>query len=257
MGVKLLFPTSDNTWEQRTTEDFNPDKPVDIRITPADTTSGAYTLFLSGPPRLITRPEYGNANADIDLVLYPFAYTDNLGIGANKNQTRIFGLGSTESLTVGGPSIGSISFGRIIANMESLLAVAYKYYFVNKAEAHQKGFYYKPWLMPDDYDSTDTSVDPQNFETQGDPSRPAGRVLLGLHQKVFNWPVGFAVLTYDQKNDLITAFYIEEAIIRAHSIQISTATIIEQGSFEFTRMVPFPEGENINPFDYRTTFQIP
>lgn len=252
MGVSLLFPTVDNTWDRRGSDDFNPEFPVDVRVTPANTTSGSFVLFLAGPPRLITRYVGSDTNRDIEVVLYPFAYTDNLGIGNSKSQARIFGLGSTESLTVGGPSVGTIGFSRIIANTESLLAVAYKYYYYNLPEEHRRGFYYKDWLPPEGVDTTDTSVDPggQAPRDTDRATKPAGKLLLGLHQKIFNLPVGFAVLMYDQQYTLFSAFYLEEAVIRAHQLQIATATVIEQGSFEFTRMVPFPEAEHINPFDH-------
>lgn len=156
--------------------------------------------------------------ADVSVFAWPMGVCENVGIGQNKQITRLFEIGSRRSYFVVGRNIVNLSIARTMYDGPNLLRALYAYYPAQ--------------LMPASAGSQVArllAMDPAKFRQI---SRAPGFAdfFINLDSDLFDHPFGLFLLFLDSLRDVFGACYGEDLHLANHQFGISSsANIIGEG----------------------------
>lgn len=163
------------------------------------------------------------------VLAWPLGITENIGIGQNKQITRLFEIGSRLSYFIVGRTISSVNLARTMYDGPNLLRALYAYFPSKK--------------MGDTKAADLMTLNPEQFR---ELKRVAGYgdFFLNLDSDLFDKPFGLLLLFLDSSEEPYGACYIEDAYIQNHQFGISSqANIIGEGvTIQYDQLVPVSIG---------------
>jgi hypothetical protein len=216
-------------------------KHVEDRLKQGEYISAETVLIAAGPPRFEQVSFAGagasptnqgqTAPAAVEAgAVYPIGLIENFGLSQNKQLQRLFEIGSKRSYFVPGRNIASFSLGRVLFWGPSIMRVMYAYYPNSKIllangangeeESNQDGIYVagKEGDYPDIVNAPGTVMG-------NDPKRKAS-FYVNLASDLFNQPLGLMVYMKDVRDQVFSAFYLEDCYIQAHQLNINASSVL-------------------------------
>ena len=200
------------------------------------------TLIAAAPPKLKLAGIVDTSNKSVDDLLqefnvnsgkveskrasssvfaWPIGVCENVGIGQNKQLTRLFEIGSRRSYFIVGRNIVNLSLARTMYDGPNLLRALYAYWPVA--------------LLP-------TGAEKQNvaqlLATQGianrfpQVQRTAGYAdfFINLDSDLFDNPFGLFLMFFDSRKDPYGALFVEDCYIQNHQFGVSSqANLVGEG----------------------------
>ena len=159
--------------------------------------------------------------ASTSVFAWPIGVCENVGIGQNKQLTRLFEIGSRRSYFIVGRNIVNLSLARTMYDGPNLLRALYAYWTTS--------------LLP-------TGAEKQNvaqlLSTQGLDSRfkqvqrTAGYAdfFINLDSDLFDNPFGLFMMFFDSLKDPYGALFVEDCHIQNHQFGVSSqANLVGEG----------------------------
>lgn len=227
---------------------------VQEEIQGTDFLSAQSTLIACGPPKLrqtglltdINQPVFptaggtpGVAGTSVirqdksSVFAWPLGITENIGIGQNRQLTRLFEIGSRKGYFINGRTVSSLTLARTMYDGPNLLRALYAYYPRERM----------PNATARRTVANLLSLPPEAFR---DLSRVPGYsdFFINLDSDLFDKPFGLFLLHLDSADEPYGAFYIEDAYIQSHQFGISSqANIVGEGAtIQFDEIVPVSIG---------------
>ena len=222
-----MATTSINNWNF---EEHHVQRELDA----SDFINAASTLIAAGPPKIAdagdARLDSGVATNPVELselstFAYPIGVIENATISQNKALQRLFEIGSKRSYFVVGRTIGSVAIARTLFHGPSLLRVLYAYYPAS--------------LINTTVASLNKSVPSSNVDALS--SNPGfADFFINMDSDLFDHPFGLLFYMNDSSRDRYGAFYLEDAYINSHQMNISSGSVLlaEGVQIQFDRAVP-------------------
>jgi len=230
---------------------------VESRLQQGEYVSAESVLIAAGPPSF-SDVSFQNvassaaSGADIPTgtqsgAVYPIGMVENFGLSQNKQLQRLFEIGSKRSYFIPGRNIGSFSMGRVLFWGPSLMRVMYAYYpesLITMANGA---------LMSDSSNddaiqlsgTADPSlpfieVAPGTSAGAGLPADQKGAFYMNLASDLFNQPLGLLVYMKDVRDQVYSAFYLEDVFIQSHSLNVNASSVLvaEGISCQYDQLVP-------------------
>lgn len=217
-------------------------KHVEDRLKQGEYVSAETILIAAGPPRF---EQVSFANAGSTLVggsgdskpsavdagaVYPIGLIENFGLSQNKQLQRLFEIGSKRSYFVPGRNIASFSLGRVLFWGPSIMRVMYAYYPHNKLllangatgeeESNNDGIFVsgKEEEFPQIVNAPGTVM--------GNDAERKASFYINLASDLFNQPLGLMVYMKDVRDQIFSAFYLEDCYIQAHQLNINASSVL-------------------------------
>jgi len=171
------------------------------------------------------------------LITYPIGVVENMNLSQARQLQRMFEIGSKRSYFVVGRNIGSVTLARTLFSGPNLMRVLYAY--ADKDRFQGDDGWQKNLLEnvdkfaggPGTTDGTKESIDnPSGF----------GDFQINLDSDLFDSPFGLFFYLESADNKPYGGFYLEEAYINAHQMNVSSSsTIIAEGvTIQYDQMIP-------------------
>ncbi len=243
MGLQIPTTTSISTWNRAT-------KHVENTVRSGRYVNAETCLIFAGPPRI---SDIGGLNSNIAPAgqnsavaggkdaLYPIGLVEQFGLQQAQTIQKMFEIGSRRSYQAGGRVQVMSSLGRVMFRGPSLLRVCYAYYpnAINLANGKQltagsdsvasaivgagggsgtpansvfPPIFFEPGAL--------SGVDPEN------PSNKPDSFFINLMSELFSHPFGIGCILRDNRNNNYGGFYLEDCMITAHSLQISSSSTL-------------------------------
>lgn len=221
--------------------------------------SATTTLIAAGPPRLSmaagvnvsagssTNPAQANLVSGSKNLAFPIGVLENASLSQNKMIQKMFEIGSKRAYHIPGRTVGAVSLGRVIYDGPSLLRVLYAYYPSSKMSANPvdnvKG------SNGEFGEQTPMVLDPAGYGPKGltgyqgtgaDQNKNNRDFFINLASDLFDHPLGLMFYIRDNKNMAYGAFYLEDAMVQSHAINLNASSILiaEGVSLQYDRLVP-------------------
>lgn len=228
----------------------------------ADVRSGRYVnaetcLLFAGPPRITDiggidgNTSSGTQNAALVAngidALYPIGLVEQFGLQQVQTVQKMFEIGSRRSYQAGGRVHVAANLGRVMFHGPSLLRVCYAYYPNSIALANGKSLNggsgtgsggvtdsVSAVMVGGNMGSSPANgpIFPQIFFEAGslagtDPEETLpDTFFINLMSELFSNPFGLGCILRDNRNNNYGGFYLEDSMITAHSLQISSSSTL-------------------------------
>lgn len=197
---------------------------------------GAHSVLVAaGPPELKKissasgSSSSGGDPSDVDAsnndIVYPIGVIQNLRMNQNRQVQRLFEIGSERSYMIPGRLVGQLNMGRVMYHGKSLLRVL-------QATRHD------PSLANSSSGGiTQKSNDPGDVESL--PGSDAN-FWINMASSFFDKPIGLMFYLKDNQDRDYGQFYVENAYINTHSLQLGAGSTIitENATMQFDRAKP-------------------
>jgi len=225
---------------------------VQEELTSGSFVNSATVLIAAGPPfidRINLSAQgirlYNQGSTDYESIatqgtinnipVYPLGVVENANLSQARQLQRLFEIGSKRSYFVAGRTIGSITLARTLFYGPSLLKILYAY---ASKDRFPNADYWVTMLAGADIDA---SMDPDN---KIDNMPGYGDLLINLDSDLFDVPFGLMFYLESASNKPYGAFYLEEAHINAHQMNISSSsTLVAEGvTIQYDQLLPLDIG---------------
>lgn len=192
--------------------------------------SGESIAIACGPPRLAniggSLAAAAQLNSGAEQFARPMGFIQNFALSQNMNLMRFFEVGSYRAFFIPSKVIPTASISRVYYNGPSLLRAIYAYY----------QDLLPPTIVPSVFPNNAKLVNPHNVII------PPGyeNVFMNLQSDMFRQPVGLLVYMKDSNDEVLGAFYMEQAYVQSHNCGFDAAGIVVQEgvSIQCERIVP-------------------
>lgn len=205
---------------------------VQLELQNGEYVSSESTLILAGPSRL-KMIRGGDSPLAAKSALYPVGLLQTVQIAQNRQVARLFEVGSKRSYLVPGRLFANFQINRILFYGPSLLRLLYA---VAPKGGFGKPFNFAPeGTSPRKEDELQTpaayeSLFPKKFLLApgygGKSDKDNRDFYINLASDLFNIPFGFCPLLKDARQRPYGAFYVEDAMVEAHSIGFDSNNIV-------------------------------
>ncbi|MEN6550147.1 MAG: hypothetical protein ABFE07_29230 [Armatimonadia bacterium] len=222
--------------------------------------SAATTLIAAGPPRLAmaaginTKASSANNPSVASLsdggknLAFPIGVVENFGLNQNKMVQKMFEIGSKRAYHIPGRTVGALSLGRVLYDGPSLLRVMYAYYPHARMSANKLDNVKGSNGEFNESGATPQVLDPAGFGPAASGSAGVGAdqnvnnkdFFINLASDLFDHPLGLMVYIRDNMDKAYGAFYLEDVMLQAHSLNINASSVLiaEGVSAQYDRLVP-------------------
>lgn len=230
--------TNFNGWDWHT-------KHVEQALQQGEYVSAETILIAAGPPRFDQVAFAKGASSDKSKstqngneigasqasgAVYPVGLIENFGLSQNKQLQRLFEIGSKKSYFVPGRNIASFSLGRVLFWGPSILRVLYAYYPNSKIILANGAMGDEP--SNKDGVSVGGAAEnlPKIVNAPGtvmgtDPNRKSS-FYINLASDLFNQPLGLMIYMKDVRDQIFSAFYLEDCYIQAHQLNLNASSVL-------------------------------
>ncbi len=241
MGQPIPSTTSISSWNRAT-------KHVESSVRSGRYVNAETCLIFAGPPRITDIGGLNNnqiptnqnsAVAGGKDALYPIGLVEQFGLQQVQTIQKMFEIGSRRSYQAGGRVQVMSSLGRVMFRGPSLLRVCYAYYpnTIRLANGKTLGaggdsvanaivgagggtdpnqvfppIYFEPGAL--------SGVDPESNNNKPDS------FFINLMSELFSHPFGIGCILRDNRNNNYGGFYLEDCMVTAHSLQISSSSTL-------------------------------
>lgn len=207
---------------------------------------GAHSVLVAaGPPKLsdiktgrgnddLTEVNASQGNSQNKDVVYPIGVIQNLRMNQNRQVRRLFEIGSERAYLIPGRLVGRLQMGRVLYHGKSLLRALQAYRTEGDLSAVEVA-------------GSDTSQGQKDLVTGAEPLEEVAELpgsdnqfWINLASEFFDHPIGVMFYLKDNNNNDYGHFYVEDAIINTHSMQLGAGSTIitENATMEFDRAKP-------------------
>lgn len=213
-------------------------KHVEDRLKQGEYVSAETVLIAAGPPRF-EQVSFASASAGGGGVanpaaapgaVYPIGLIENFGLSQNKQLQRLFEIGSKRSYFVPGRNIASFSLGRVLFWGPSIMRVMYAYYpqskilLANGATGDEAS----------NQDGINIAGNEANYPNiinapgtvMGTDAERKASFYINLASDLFNQPLGLMVYMKDVRDQIFSAFYLEDCYIQAHQLNLNASSVL-------------------------------
>lgn len=221
-------------------------KHVEERLKQGEYVSAETILIAAGPPRFeqvsFKGAVIGGGGASIGNnqaapsaagagAVYPIGLIENFGLSQNKQLQRLFEIGSKRSYFVPGRNIASFSLGRVLFWGPSLMRVMYAYYPKSKiilangatgeTTSNDDGI-----AIGGDDASYPNVVNAPGTVLGNNPDGSKASFYINLASDLFNQPLGLMIYMKDIRDQIYSAFYLEDCYIQAHQLNLNASSVL-------------------------------
>ncbi len=242
MAQPIPSTTSISSWNRAT-------KHVENSVRSGRYVNAETCLIFAGPPRISdigglnsnqVPSSQNSAIAGGKDALYPIGLVEQFGLQQAQTIQKMFEIGSRRSYQAGGRVQVMSSLGRVMFRGPSLLRVCYAYYpntirLANGKTLSAGGDSVSSAIVGAGSGGTDpNAVFPPIFFEPGslsgvDPESANGKpdsFFINLMSELFSHPFGIGCILRDNRNNNYGGFYLEDCMVTAHSLQISSSSTL-------------------------------
>ena len=186
-----------------------------------DNVSGESCLVCAGPPLLsMTGGVLANTSDDTnevelaDSTAYPLGLAQGFSIGQNRQQVRVYELGSRWDYIFTGKAVGQITISKIFHSAGNLLRYLYAYYSTS-------GVVNVPALFTNSAASSMAMNDV--YINPGSES-----FFLNFFSDLFKNPIGLLFILVTNQNNFIGSFYLERCAVHNYNISFDAQGVVVQ-----------------------------
>jgi hypothetical protein len=218
-------------------------KHVEDRLKQGEYVSAETVLIAAGPPRFeqvafngagstIVAPGQAPPSAAGAGAVYPVGLLENFGLSQNKQLQRLFEIGSKRSYFVPGRNIASFSLGRVLFWGPSLMRVMYAYYphskilLANGSPADETSNEDGIYVAGKDVDANAPNIVNAPGTVMGTDAERKASFYINLASDLFNQPLGLMVYMKDVRDQIFSAFYLEDCYIQAHQLNLNASSVL-------------------------------
>lgn len=216
-------PTPINEWDHHKYKGIEPTRDG-VHV------SGETCLICAGPPMLAHTGLTADLSSTIevnnmqDSVAYPIALVQGVSISQQRQQSRIYEVGSVYDYLITGKNIGGLTLSRVYYSSASLMRVLYAYYGTTGVQRIDALF--------------DTPLAAADVLNDIYISPGSDRIFINMLSDLFRNPVGLMIIMNTTQNNALGIFYLERCMIGGHSLSFDSQGIIvqENASLSFTKV---------------------
>jgi len=190
------------------------------------------TLIAAAPPKLtmastigqgqvlpVTTTNPSSKRSESSMFAWPIGVCENVGIGQNKQLTRLFEIGSRRSYFIVGRNIVNLSLARTMYDGPNLLRALYAYWPTS--------------LLPSDGNGIAQLLSTQGLSDRFKAvQRQPGYAdfFINLDSDLFDNPFGLFMMFFDSLKDPYGALFVEDCHIQNHQFGVSSqANLVGEG----------------------------
>ena len=173
--------------------------------------------FMSSESIVLAAAPPSSKDFNVDTSI-PIGVCDTIQLGQNKTIQQLWEIGSREPYFIPGRTFITGSIGRVLFNGNSILAALYE-----------------------STDRTNLGDSPgSEFAIPGSLNGAQGNMFLNLASDLFNRAFGMVLFMKDSEDEWVSAFFLENCFIQAHSFTLQSQQIVvgENIQFRCSKIIP-------------------
>lgn len=179
-------------------------------------------LVAAGPPLLSQTggvvSSTTSSNVDLsDLTAYPVGLIQGFSLGTNRQQVRVFEVGSWFDYLITGRAMGQVTVSKIFYSATNLLRVLYAYYGTTGST--------NTTTINPLFSSPVAAMNALN-DVYINPG--SERIFVNMFSDLFRNPIGLMFIMTSTQNNYVGSFYLERAVIHGHNMAFDAQGLVIQ-----------------------------